>query len=80
MVFTKKRRRKDDNFASKKKNCKFCMEKAEDVDVYNMKLLKSFITERGKIIPGRISGACAKHQRKLSKVIFQECRQAKLLY
>lgn len=53
----------------KRKSCKFCEEKAEFIDYKESKLLKMFISERGKIIPRRITGNCAKHQRCLTTAI-----------
>lgn len=53
----------------RKRVCKFCTETAVQIDYKDAQLLRSFITERGKIVPRRISGACAKHQRKLSLAI-----------
>ncbi len=52
----------------KKKICKFCSQKTEP-DYKNPEGLKRCITERGKILPGRITGTCAKHQRVLAKEI-----------
>lgn len=52
-----------------KKNCMFCAEHIEKIDYKDIRLLSKFVTERGKIIPARISATCAKHQRKLSKAI-----------
>ncbi len=53
------------------KPCRFCGndEQALGIDYKNATLLKSFLTERGKILPSRISGTCARHQRKLAKEI-----------
>lgn len=50
------------------KHCRFCAndEAAKLIDYKNATLLRSFVTERGKILPSRISGTCAKHQRKLT--------------
>ncbi len=53
----------------RKKVCKFCVEKQEDVDYKNVPRLQKFLTERGKIIPSRISGSCAKHQRRIARAI-----------
>ena len=53
----------------RKKVCKFCGEKVKAVDYKDTMRLTKFITERGKIIPSRISGNCAKHQRMLAKAI-----------
>jgi small subunit ribosomal protein S18 len=56
-------------FVRRRKVCKFCAEKLEYVDWKDVKLLASFIPERGKILPRRISGTCALHQRKLQTAI-----------
>ncbi len=53
----------------RKKVCKFCVEKLEGVDYKEVARLQKFITEKGKILPSRISGNCARHQRRLSKAI-----------
>ena len=54
---------------SKKKVCAFCAEKAETIDYKDVAKLRKFVTERGKILPRRISGTCAKHQRELTVAI-----------
>jgi small subunit ribosomal protein S18 len=56
-------------FVRRRKVCKFCAEKLEYVDWKDIKPLQSFIPERGKILPRRISGTCALHQRKLQTAI-----------
>ncbi len=56
---------------SKRRACKFCSDKALYLDYKNVGLIKNFITERGKIVPRRISGTCLKHQRKLSLAVKQ---------
>ena len=48
---------------SKRKVCAFCVDKAESIDYKDITKLRKFVTERGKILPRRISGTCAKHQR-----------------
>lgn len=53
----------------RKKVCRFCAEKNTTVDYKDQAMLKYFVTERGKIIPRRISGNCAKHQRQISVAI-----------
>ena len=53
----------------RKRVCRFCQDSTILVDYKDPKLLKHFITERGKIMPRRISGNCAKHQRKLTLAI-----------
>jgi small subunit ribosomal protein S18 len=59
----------------KKKFCKFCDEKISFIDYKDVRLLQGFIPERAKIFPRRISGTCAKHQRKLMQAI----KRARLL-
>lgn len=53
----------------RKKMCAFCAEKVEDIDYKEVSRLRKYITERGKILPRRISGNCAKHQRQLTLAI-----------
>jgi small subunit ribosomal protein S18 len=54
---------------SRRKVCAFCMEKATDIDYKEVAKLRKYISERGKILPRRISGNCAKHQRQLTTAI-----------
>ena len=53
----------------KRKGCSFCQEKATSIDYKDTKKLQRYLTERGKIVPRRISGNCAKHQREVTKAI-----------
>ncbi|MCR4440608.1 MAG: 30S ribosomal protein S18 [Peptococcaceae bacterium] len=53
----------------RKKVCSFCVDKVENIDYKEVGRLRKFITERGKILPRRISGNCAKHQRQLTLAI-----------
>jgi small subunit ribosomal protein S18 len=53
----------------RRKVCRFCTDKNLDIDYKNPRILRYFITERGKIIPRRISGNCAKHQREVTVAI-----------
>jgi small subunit ribosomal protein S18 len=53
----------------RKKICRFCSDKITDIDYKDIKRLRNLITERGKIIPRRISGNCARHQRQLGTAI-----------
>ena len=53
----------------RRKVCRFCADSNLVINYKDSKALKYFITERGKIIPRRISGTCAKHQRKLTHAI-----------
>ncbi len=62
----------------KRRSCKFCAEKIDYIDYTDVKTLKGFLTERGKILPRRISGNCAKHQRGL-RVAIVRARQLALL-
>jgi small subunit ribosomal protein S18 len=57
-------------FFNKKKICKFCVQKLK-IDYKDADTLRRFITERGKILPRRITGTCAKHQRALAVAIKQ---------
>jgi len=58
-------------FFRRRKICRFCADKidAADIDFKDVQKLKHYTTERGKIIPRRISGNCARHQRALSTAI-----------
>ena len=53
----------------KKRVCAYCMDKIVSIDYKDISKLKKFVTERGKILPRRISGNCAKHQRALTIAI-----------
>ncbi len=53
----------------KKKTCRFCENRIDVIDYKDERLLRKFITERGKIVPRRISGNCAWHQRRLTLAI-----------
>jgi small subunit ribosomal protein S18 len=53
----------------RRKICRFCIEKVDLIDYKDVKLLQNYIPERGKIIPRRISGSCATHQRMLAEAI-----------
>ena len=63
----RKKRRK--RIFHRRKVCRFCADSSLVIDYKNPKGLKYFITERGKIIPRRITGTCAKHQRSLTHAI-----------
>lgn len=62
----------------RRKICRFCVDSDLEINYKNPKALRQFITERGKIIPRRITGTCAKHQRVLTTAIKQS-RQIALL-
>lgn len=53
----------------KKKVCSFCVDKVEAIDYKDVAKLRRYVTERGKILPRRISGNCAKHQRQVTVAI-----------
>lgn len=53
----------------RRKVCSFCADKATDIDYKEVVKIKKYISERGKILPRRISGNCAKHQRQLTLAI-----------
>ncbi len=55
--------------ARKRKFCKFCADKVDHIDYKDVRILTQFTPERGKILPRRISGVCAPHQRKLAVAI-----------
>jgi len=56
-------------FRRKKKVCYFCENQIEHIDYKDTKLLRKYITERGKILPRRATGTCAKHQREVTSAI-----------
>lgn len=62
----------------KKKPCRFCLDKVETIDYLDYQKFQKLITERGKIMPSRITGNCAKHQRQLARAI-RKARVASLL-
>jgi small subunit ribosomal protein S18 len=53
----------------RKKVCKFCIEKIDDVNYKDVKMVSAFIAERGRIMPRRITGVCAPHQRRICDAI-----------
>jgi len=58
--------KKDRGRRPRKKVCSFCVDKVESIDYKDTHKLRKYITERGKILPRRISGNCAKHQRQVT--------------
>src|SRR5215467_6184934 len=62
----------------RRKVCKFCADKIDDINYKDVKLIGPFVPERGKILPRRISGTCATHQRKLQTAI-KRARQIALI-
>ena len=61
--------RRDRGRRSRRKVCTFCVDKVDVIDYKDVAKLRRFITERGKILPRRISGNCAKHQRQVTLAI-----------
>ncbi|MGI6702368.1 MAG: 30S ribosomal protein S18 [Christensenellales bacterium] len=55
--------------APRRKVCQFCVDKVNDIDYKDLVRLRKFVTEKGKILPRRMSGVCAKHQRVLAVAI-----------
>ncbi|MCQ2552828.1 MAG: 30S ribosomal protein S18 [Clostridia bacterium] len=58
-----KKKRFNGGAHARKKVCQFCADKSLEVDYKDVETLKKYITERGKILPRRITGACTMHQR-----------------
>ncbi len=52
-----------------KRPCRFCSDKVEHVDYKDLERIGRYVTDRGKIIPSRLTGTCAKHQRVLTRAI-----------
>ena len=69
---------KDLKDVKKKKNCAFCNDKIDCLDYKDVSKLKRFLSEAGKILPRRITGTCALHQRKLSSAV-KKAREASLM-
>ena len=74
----KDKQRRGGGFFRRRKVCKFCADKIDDINYKDVKLLSGFVPERGKVLPRRISGTCAKHQRGL-RVAIVRARQLALL-
>lgn len=53
----------------RRKVCSFCVDHVDDIDYKDIGKLRRYVTERGKILPHRISGNCAKHQRQVTRAI-----------
>ena len=70
--FEVKRKPKKDGLKKKifkKKPCRFCLDKIESIDYLDYHKFQKLLTERGKIMPSRITGNCARHQRQLARAI-----------
>ena len=69
----------DKNFRRpRKKVCNFCVDRVEEIDYKDVEKLKKYVSDKGKILPRRVTGTCAKHQRKVTKAI-QRARHIALL-
>lgn len=68
-------RKKRSLLSLRKKFCRFCLDKTKQIDYKDAKLLESFIKDRGKMVASRISGNCAKHQRRIA----EEMKKARFL-
>ncbi len=64
--------------APRRKVCQFCVDKATEIDYKDVAKLRKYVTEKGKMLPRRMTGVCAKHQRILSSAI-KRARIAALL-
>ena len=62
----------------KRKNCSFCADKIEVIDYKDAQKLRKYLTEAGKILPRRITGNCAEHQRMIAKAI-KKAREAAII-
>ena len=67
-------------FFRRRKVCKFCVDKIDLIDYKDVRLLSQFISDRGRIIPRRLSGVCAPCQRRLSEAVKQARNIALLAY
>lgn len=65
-------------YRPRKKVCAFCQDKDKKIDYKDTQTLKKFVSDRGKILPRRVTGACAKHQRAVT-VAIKRSRQVALL-
>jgi small subunit ribosomal protein S18 len=68
------------NRKARKKVCQFCADKVEYIDYKDVAKLRRFVSERAKILPRRITGTCAKHQRQLTTAIKRARHIALLAY
>ncbi len=62
----------------KRKNCTFCADKVKVIDYKDSQKLKRYLTEAGKILPRRITGTCAEHQRMIARAV-KRAREASVL-
>jgi len=67
-------------FMGRGRVCKFCEDRTLTINYKNVKLIRKFVNEQGKIIPGRVTGTCSKHQRYLTGAIKRARNIALLSY
>ena len=65
-------------FKKRKKACQFCSDKAKEIDYKDLNRLRRYVTDRGKILPRRVTGNCAKHQRRVT-IAIKRARMVALL-
>ena len=65
---------------ARKKVCGFCVDKVENIDYKDIARLRRYMSERGKILPRRVTGTCARHQRELTVAIKRDRHLALLPY
>jgi len=70
--------KQDTQDRKKRKNCNFCADHVEYIDYRDASKLKRYLTEAGKIIPRRVTGNCAKHQRMITNAV-KRAREAAIL-
>ena len=64
----------------KKRVCQFCVDKATSIDYKEIARLRKFVSERGKILPRRVTGNCAKHQRAMTMNVKRARHMALMVY
>ena len=72
--------RRDRGRRPRKKVCSFCVDKVEHIDYKDIARLRRYMSERGKILPRRVTGTCAKHQREITVAIKRARHLALLPY
>ena len=78
MAMERENRAPRGNGRKRRKVCQFCVDKVESIDYKDVARLRRFVSERGKIMPRRMTGTCAKHQRELA-IAVKRARQVALL-
>ena len=78
MAYDKNERPNRPNRKPRKKVCAFCADKVEEIDYKDIAKLRKFTSDRAKILPRRVTGTCARHQRELTTAI-KRARQVALL-